>query len=127
MKKTVIIFAIALGFSITALNAKNNNLISVTSEVVVKNSISPFCMAVVKGDLDTVKKMIELGADVNAKSNGMTPAMYAAKFNRVEILKMLVAKGAKLKLKSAKGMTAEKYAKLSNATDILAYMKGLES
>ncbi len=127
MKKTAIIIAIALGFSITSLNATNNGSNSVNSEVVVKNSISPFCMAIVKGDLVSVKKMIELGADVNAKSNGMTPAMYAAKYNRVDVLKLLVSKGAKLKTKSAKGMTAEKYAELSNATDILAYMKGLES
>ena len=80
-----------------------------------------------KGDLETVSKLIDLGQDVNKKSNGLTPAMYAAKFNRVDILKLLLEKGAKLKIKSEKGMTAEQYAKLSNATDILTFMEGLES
>ncbi len=127
MKKTAIIIAIALGFSINSLNASND--ISTTSkiEVVNKKSVNPFCMAIVKGDFETVKKLIELGQDVNEKSNGLTPAMYAAKFNRLDVLKVLVEQGAKLNEKSNKGMTAEKYAKLSNATDVLTYMEGLES
>jgi len=127
MKKTVIILAVAFGFSMTSLNATNEMSNSNNLEIVSKVKVSPFCMAIVKGDLETVKKMIELGSDVNEKSNGMTPAMYAAKFNRVEILKVLVTNGAKLKVKSDKGMTAAKLAKLSNATDVMTYMQGLKS
>ena len=39
--------------------------------------------------------------------------------NRTEILKLLISKGAKLKVKSDKGMTAKKYAKQSNAKEAL--------
>ncbi len=82
--------------------------------------ISSFCKAIVIGDLDTVKKMIELGEDVNRKSLGMTPAIFAARYNRVEILKLLIAKGADLTQKSDNGWTINKHAELSNAKDALA-------
>ncbi|MEM6517159.1 MAG: ankyrin repeat domain-containing protein [Bacteroidota bacterium] len=127
MKKTAIIIAIAFGFSMTSLNATNEVTNDNNFEVVAKVKVSPFCMAIVKGDIETVKKLIDLGTDVNEKSNGMTPAMYAAKFNRVDILKVLVDHGAKLKVKSDKGMTVAKLAKLSNATDVVTYINGLKS
>ncbi len=127
MKKSVVIIAIALGFSSTTLQATNDVVSTSTYETTIKKVVDPFCISIVKGDIETVKKLIELGQDVNKKSNGLTPVMYAAKYNRVDVLKLLVKKGAKLDLESAKGMTAEKYAKLSNAKDALAYIKGLES
>jgi|SRR5690606_3854731 len=128
MKKTVIITALALGISFASLNATTAVVNSNVSEFVKsKPTVSPFCMSIVKGDIETVKKLIELGADVNEKSNGLTPAMYAAKYNKVEILKLLVAKGADLKIRSEKGFKAMKYAELSNAKEALAYLEGLQS
>lgn len=128
MKKTILITTLALGFSIATLNATNGikefSLLEVISSA---SNVSPFCLSIVKGDLDTVKKLIELGQDVNQKSNGLTPAMYAAKYNKIEILKYLVEKGAKLNLKSDVGFKAIKYAQLSNATEALAYLKELKS
>lgn len=127
MKKTVIIIAIALGFSVTSLNAKNTvaNL-SNYEKVISKVTVSPFCTSIAKGDFETVKKLIELGADVNKKSNGMTPLMYAAKYNRVEIIKLLVEQGAKIDAKSDSGHTAFKYAEMSNAQDALKTISHLE-
>ncbi|MEM5564071.1 ankyrin repeat domain-containing protein [Psychroserpens sp. AS72] len=127
MKKSAVIIAIALGFSFTTLHATNDIVTTSTYETVTKRAVDPFCISIVKGDLETVTKLIELGQDVNKKSNGLTPAMYAAKYNRLDILKLLVEKGAKLDVKSAKGMTAQKYAEASNAKDALAYIKGLDS
>ncbi|MCB0446950.1 MAG: ankyrin repeat domain-containing protein, partial [Gelidibacter sp.] len=87
MKKTIIITAIALGFSVTTLTAKTSISESNVLEFVnTKPSISPLCKSIVKGDIETVKKLIELGVNINEKSNGMTPAMYAARFNKVKIL-----------------------------------------
>ena len=121
MKKTIIISAIALCFSVVSVNAKsvNENVKSYNVESVAVFKVSPFCVAIAKGDIETVKKLITLGADVNQKSNGMTPAMFAAKYNRTDILKLLISKGAKLKVKSDKGMTAKKYAKQSKAKEAL--------
>ena len=53
----------------------------------------------------------------------MTPVMYAAKFNRTEILKLLISKGVNLKQKSNQGMTALKYAELSNAQEAVEIIK----
>lgn len=86
---------------------------------------TPFCMAIVKGDLETVKKLIELGSDVNRKSDGMTPLMYAARYNRVEIIKILVKEGANIKTKDPKGFTAMKFAELSNAKEAMVLLKEL--
>lgn len=116
MKKTFIITAMALCFSVVSINAKTTNLTTdYTTTAAFK--VSPFCVSIAKGDIETVRKLISLGADVNEKSNGMTPLMYAAKFNRTEILELLITHGANLKSKSDKGMTALKYAEIHKAKD----------
>lgn len=117
MKKSVIITAIALCFTIVTANANTNTEDFTSTNVEYVFKVNSFCVSIAKGDLETVQKLIDRGADVNEKSNGMTPAMYAAKFNRTDILKLLIAKGANLKVKSDKKMTALKYAKLHGATD----------
>jgi len=128
MKKSVVIVAIAMAFSVSTLNAKNVISNTSTYEVVSKkSSVSPFCLAIVKGDIETVQKLIDLGTNVNKTSKGLTPAMYAARYNRLDILKLLVENGAKLNVKSDRGMTAEKYAEASNAKDTLSYIRSLDS
>jgi len=67
--------------------------------------------------------MIELGSDVNQKSLGMTPLMYAARYNRVEIMKLLIDEGANVKTRDKKGYTAMKFAELSNAKEAVALLK----
>ena len=74
-------------------------------------------MSIAKGDTEIVKKLIANGEDVNRKSNGLTPVMYAAKYNRTEILLLLIANGANVKTKCNKGYTALAYAKATNAKD----------
>ncbi len=125
MKKTIVT-ALTIMFitSVSFATEKQTTLDSLTYELTT-NQVSAFCMAIVKGDTDTVKKMIELGSDVNKKSEGMTPLMYAARYNRVDIIKVLVEKGAKIKTKDGKGYTAMKFAKLSNAKEAMALLKEL--
>jgi len=98
MKKTIIISAIALCFSLVTLHAKTDITKTNTYDVetIIKYGVNSFCAAIAKGDIETVKKLINLGEDVNRKSNGMTPLMYAARYNRVEILELLISKGANL-------------------------------
>ncbi|MFV9551960.1 ankyrin repeat domain-containing protein [Algibacter sp. PT7-4] len=121
MKKTIIISAIALCFSIVSVNATPVNL-NVNYETAAFFKVNSFCVSIAKGDLETVQKLISRGADVNAKSNGMTPVMYAAKFNRTDILKLLIVHGANLKAKSDKNMTALKYAQIHGAKDAEAIL-----
>ena len=95
-----------------------------TAEVTIQpNKVNAFCLAIVKGDTEMVKKMIDLGQDVNEKSNGMTPAMYAARYNKVDILELLIAEGANLRARCSKGHTAKYYAKASKANDALEVLK----
>ncbi len=124
MKKTIIISAIALCFSIVSVNATPiNKTVKTNIEKYYSIKVNSFCVSIAKGDVETVKKLLARGEDVNKKSNGMTPVMYAAKYNRTEILKLLIAKGANLKAKSDKGMTAVKYAELHGAKEAKAILK----
>lgn len=119
MKQLSFIFLLMAGTLIANANfsIEHHSSSEKLSTVKVTN-VSPFCMAIVKGDFETVKKLIDMGADINAKSNGLTPLMYAAKYNRIEILNLLIEKGVNLKAKdSKKGFTALKFAELSNATE----------
>ncbi|HZJ21262.1 MAG TPA: ankyrin repeat domain-containing protein [Pricia sp.] len=125
MRKTILTVAAAFMVAITGLSAKEISM--VTDASITKNvknvDISSFCMAIVKGDYNTVKSLIALGEDVNQKSLGMTPAMFAARYNKVEIQELLIENGADLKIKSNKGFSVKKYAELSNATDALAVLE----
>lgn len=123
MKKTIIISAIALCFSLVSVHAKTDHPTIKNYEVEVYFKVNSFCVSIAKGDFETVQKLIARGADINQRSNGMTPAMYAAKFNRVEILNLLISKGANLKAKSDKKMTAADYAELHGAKEALAIVE----
>lgn len=123
MKKTIIISAIALCFSMVSVNATPSTTNIETYKTATFFKVNSFCVSIAKGDIETVKKLIKRGEDINEKSNGMTPVMYAAKFNRTDILKLLISQGADLKAKSDKGMTALKYAELHGAKDAKVIIK----
>ena len=121
MKKVILtlsMVALTMGSTILAAD-KTSNATDSNTTLVKRVNISSFCRAVIKGDLETVKRLIDLGEDVNQKSLGMTPAMFAARYNKVDVLEILIDNGADLNLKSNQGYTAKRYAELSNATDAL--------
>ncbi|KAB1063886.1 ankyrin repeat domain-containing protein [Tamlana haliotis] len=120
MKKTIIISTMALCLSVVSVNASTEPVVLKSNKIEAYFKVNSFCVSIAKGDYDTVKTLIERGTDVNAKSNGMTPAMYAAKYNRTEILELLIAHGANLKTKCSKGKTAADYAELHGAVDTKA-------
>ena len=123
MKKTIIYFSLALvAFSSVtfASNVESAQKIELTTSY---NEATPLGNAICKGDLETVKKFIEYGANVNEKSNGLTPLMLAARYNRVEIIKVLLENGANIALQDERGMTAVKHAEISNAKEALAILK----
>ena len=124
MKKTIIFTVIALCFTIVSVQASAPTIKEETSKTTYFKKVNSFCVAIVYGEIETVQKLLALGEDVNQKSNGMTPAMYAAKYNRTEILKLLINRGADLKERSTdKRMTALQYAKLHGAHDTEAIIK----
>lgn len=126
MKKTKLILVFMLScFALSVYATTEPITTNTTLETSVK-SVSPLCTAIAKGDLDGVKKLVELGVDVNTKSNGMAPIHYAARYNQVEIMKVLVEAGANINEKCDKGYTALKYAELSSATKAIKYIKSIK-
>lgn len=126
MKKTILTSAMALAIMVVSANAENRTYLNdatVPTTTIKSVDINSFCKAIIQGDVDMVRRLIALGEDVNQKSLGMTPAIFAARYNKVEILKLLIAEGADLKTKSDKGMTAKKYAKISNANEALSVIE----
>lgn len=122
MRKTMLTVAGALLLMVTGVKAEervNNDLLTVPTAI-ASLDINSFCKAIMKGDIETVRRLISIGEDVNRKSFGKTPAIYAARYNKVEILEILIDNGANLKIKCDKGYTAQKHAQLSKASEALA-------
>jgi len=122
MKKSIAILGLALVAFTNGTFASNPTSSVVKMETTTFNG-TPLCVAIMKGDSETVKKFIEYGADVNETSNGMTPLMIAARYNRVDIITLLISKGASVDVKDEKGFTALKYAELSKATEAITALK----
>lgn len=74
-------------------------------------------VAICQGDIETVKKFIVYGADINKILDGMSPLMVAARYNKVEIIKLLISGGAVLSIENERGYTALKYAEVSKVKD----------
>jgi len=124
MKNLVLIVVLVFGL---ALNANPLNTNSSSGNLTVTRTVTEldaFCKLIQKGNYEAVKGMIEAGVDINKKSVGMTPLMFAARQNRVKIVKLLISSGADIKAKSDKGYTALKYAKMSKAWDAYNIISG---
>ncbi|UMB59308.1 ankyrin repeat domain-containing protein [Lutibacter sp. A80] len=123
MKKSIL--SIALLLSVFLVSAKND----ITEKTPTKHfnlstNVNAFCKLIQMGDYDAVRALIEEGENINLKSSGLTPLMFAARHNKTEIAKLLIENGAKLKLKSSKnGFTALKWAEASNAKETYAVIK----
>lgn len=126
MKKLILpILVFLLAFS-TTLNATSKKVedTQLTSKVVRVYDVNAFCKLIQMGNYEAVKALIESGENVNKKSNGLTPLMFAARHNKAKIAKLLIKSGAKLKTKSDTGkMTALQMAKRSKAADALKVIK----
>ena len=127
MKKSVIILGVALVAFANVSMAANHSSSVVNSKIeVLHRPAAPLHVAVSKGDVEIVKKFIAYGADVNEQSEDMTPLMIAARYNKADMIKVLLENGARPGDKNEKGMTALKYAELSNATEAVNILKDLK-
>jgi len=87
------------GFATTIEAANLKSVATLENKAPNYGEATPLHVAIYKGDLEFIKKLIDFGADVNEKSYGLTPLMIAARYNKVEIMKLLIAKGAKVEEK----------------------------
>jgi len=69
---------------------------------------APLAGVAFKGLIDIAEALVAGGADVNTASqaNGRTPLMMAAAFNRIDMVRWLLAHGAAPDLRDAAGLTA---------------------
>jgi len=67
---------------------------------------SPLYQAAGKGDINTVKTLLDQGADVNETFDSITPLMRASEEGHIEVVKVLLDRGANINAKSSVGRTA---------------------
>ena len=121
MKKTILTM-VSLGILAVSGAYANTNLegdIESAEVTRVNDNISSLCKAAMQGDVEKVRSLIATGESVNEKSLGMTPAMYAARYNKPEVLKVLMLNQANLNIKSDQGYTVKDYAEMSKAKEVL--------
>ncbi len=65
MKKSVVVLALALGFSVSNLNATNHVSTSDVNDVIIQSAeISPLCKAAATGNVEEVRKELENIPDI---------------------------------------------------------------
>ncbi|MBF4487635.1 ankyrin repeat domain-containing protein [Flavobacterium sp. CSZ] len=123
MKKSVIILGIAIAMSTQALKASNAKLLVKDPISSPADEVSSLHYAVCEGDIEKVKKLIEYGTNVNKLVRDMSPLMLAARFNKFEIIKVLLASGANPRIENEKGLRAINFAEYAKATESIAILK----
>jgi len=109
---------------VTANNG-NSVLESSKKEFVTKSNLNAFCRLIQMGQYNAVKILVEDGIDIEKKSIGLTPLMFAARHNRVDIVNLLIKHGANLNVKSSdkRKITAIKWAEITNAKESYVVIK----
>ncbi|ESU20225.1 hypothetical protein FEDK69T_27370 [Flavobacterium enshiense DK69] len=123
MKKTISLLGLALIAATNVALASNVETSTFKNVAIYNHDVTPLIVAISKGDVATVKKFIEYGVDVNETKNGMTPLMFAARFNNAEIAKFLIEKGADVSAKDLNGRTALQLAEATKATEVAEIIK----
>lgn len=68
---------------------------------------TPLYLAVKRGNVEIVKKLINYNANVNIKdNNGLTPLMLASSLGNIELVYILLEQDADIKIKDNRGLTA---------------------
>jgi len=113
--------------------AVNRNHSSALIQLLIQNGAAPngeiLLLAMEKQRFDLAKQFIETGADVNYQyplarsyADGMTPLLYASKWNDTELVKLLVKKGAKINTAAKDGNTALSLARKNENNDIVNFL-----
>jgi ankyrin repeat protein len=68
-------------------------------DAVTATGVQPLHLAAQAGNADAVRALLDRGADINAKdsTHGRTPLIFAVSQNRLDAMKLLIAKGANVR------------------------------
>lgn len=117
MKNSILSLLLLLSFSASFAFTSSHPPLDAIETTSISN-VNSFCKLIQLGDYDAVRALIQQGEDVNKKSTGLTPLMFAARHNQPEIAQLLIDNGAKLNSRSEKdGMTALEMAERYKASD----------
>ena len=84
--------------------------------------------AVMVGDIETVKVLIDAGALLNVKDGvGNTPLMYAAMYGYTGIVEVLIENGADINYRARNGYTALMWAEEMQNYPIADILRGVET
>jgi ankyrin repeat protein len=89
---------------------------------------TPLTVAVVWGDLDAARILLDAGAEVNAKvEDGQTPLHFAVEFGNLDIVRLLVGRGASLDLRDDDGHTPMAVAAIRGKQDMVDLLREIGS
>ncbi len=87
---------------------------------------TPLAIACNFGPLEMVRHLLDLGADPNVSSRGMTPLHYAVSVDEPEFVRVLLDAGADPSLTDSEGRTALTIAKLEGRSEIVELFENWE-
>lgn len=101
-------------------------VLMLTATVQDPDGLTPLMRAAARGDLAQVAALLDKGADPNATTPAqrVSALMCAAYFGRVEVIKALLVKGAKLEQKDAQGAAAVDWAALGDHPELEKTLTG---
>jgi ankyrin repeat protein len=114
----------------TAINRNQSNTVI---QLLLQNGAKPngeiLLLTMEKQRFDLAKQFIETGVDVNYQyplsknyADGMTPLLYASKWNNFELIKLLVEKGANINVRATDGNTALTLAQTNENNETYNYL-----
>lgn len=113
-----------------AVISKSDNLLDLLFQLGAKlapNDPAPLQRAISNRDASAVQKLLRHGANPDATDSlGFTALMLAAKFGAVDIVKSLLAAGAKTDTKNRDGKSALDYARINRHAGTEALIWGVE-
>ncbi len=108
----------------TATTTSVNQVNIETSKVDIKVSISPLIEAAIHGRFEEVKRLLDEGADVNAKDIiGVTLLMHASAGGKITVVRLLLDRGADVMAKDNYGNTAMILASKTSHFDVVKLLE----
>jgi ankyrin repeat protein len=91
-----------------------------------ETSYSLLAMAIKSNAKNCLKRLLKENVNIEKVCETKTPLLYAVKYGKLEMLKLLVESGANYNIVTSKGRTAKDYAKKYKRNEVLEYLISLE-